>query len=164
MIVSEDVQGPVDRQSNQFGRDGGAIGHAELEAAAASFVNAENGLPTAADCLRGASDILAERMSEDADLRDEVRRIAWQTGRLAVVATKEGQESGQDYRDYFDHVEPVTKLPPHRVLAMNQGEVVAMGTPREVQSHSGVIEAYLGTIDDVSNLRRPAGSSMGVRT
>ncbi len=51
-----------------------------------------------------------------------------------------------------------------RVLAMNQGEVVAMGTPREVQTHPGVIEAYLGTIDDVSNLRRPAGSSMGVRT
>jgi len=50
-----------------------------------------------------------------------------------------------------------------RVLAMNQGEVVAMGTPREVQSHPGVIEAYLGTIDDVSNLRRPAGSSVGVR-
>eukprot|EP01037_Dinobryon_pediforme_P006902 gene6902-6978_t len=50
-----------------------------------------------------------------------------------------------------------------RVLAMNQGEVVAMGTPREVQSHPGVIEAYLGTIDDVSNLRRPAGSHMGVR-
>ena len=51
-----------------------------------------------------------------------------------------------------------------RVLAMNQGEVLAMGTPREVQTHPGVIEAYLGTIDDVSNLRRPAGSSMGVRT
>ena len=50
-----------------------------------------------------------------------------------------------------------------RVLAMNQGEVVAMGTPREVQAHPGVIEAYLGTVDDVSNLRRPAGSTMGVR-
>ncbi|WP_298214235.1 ABC transporter ATP-binding protein [Acidovorax sp.] len=52
-----------------------------------------------------------------------------------------------------------------RVLAMNQGEVVAMGTPREVQTHPGVIEAYLGTIDDVSNLRRPAGNrSVGIRT
>ena len=50
-----------------------------------------------------------------------------------------------------------------RVLAMNQGEVVAMGTPREVQTHPGVVEAYLGTIDDVSNLRRPAGSNLGVR-
>jgi len=43
-----------------------------------------------------------------------------------------------------------------RVLAMNQGEVLALGTPAEVQSHPGVIEAYLGTIDDVSSLRRQA--------
>src|SRR6185295_1159243 len=43
-----------------------------------------------------------------------------------------------------------------RVLAMNQGEVLAMGTPHEVQSHPGVIEAYLGTVEDVSSLRRAA--------
>ena len=41
-----------------------------------------------------------------------------------------------------------------RVLAMNQGEVLALGTPAEVQAHPGVIEAYLGSIDDVSSLRR----------
>ncbi|MDP3654547.1 MAG: ABC transporter ATP-binding protein [Rhodoferax sp.] len=41
-----------------------------------------------------------------------------------------------------------------RVLAMNQGAVLAMGTPREVQNDPGVIEAYLGSIDDVSSLRR----------
>ncbi len=41
-----------------------------------------------------------------------------------------------------------------RVLAMNQGEVLAMGTPREVQTDPGVIEAYLGSVDDVSSLRR----------
>jgi branched-chain amino acid transport system ATP-binding protein len=41
-----------------------------------------------------------------------------------------------------------------RVLAMNQGEMLALGTPREVQTHPGVIEAYLGSIDDVSGLRR----------
>jgi branched-chain amino acid transport system ATP-binding protein len=43
-----------------------------------------------------------------------------------------------------------------RVLAMNQGQVLATGTPREVQDHPGVIEAYLGSVDDVSSLRRPA--------
>ena len=43
-----------------------------------------------------------------------------------------------------------------RVLAMNQGEVLAMGTPREVQTDPAVIEAYLGTVDDVSSLRRVA--------
>ena len=42
-----------------------------------------------------------------------------------------------------------------RVLAMNQGEVLAIGTPGEVQAHPGVIEAYLGSSDDVSRLRRP---------
>ena len=46
-----------------------------------------------------------------------------------------------------------------RVLAMNQGEVLAMGTPREVQTDPGVIEAYLGSIDDVSSLRRKGGNS-----
>ena len=43
-----------------------------------------------------------------------------------------------------------------RVLAMNQGEVLAMGTPKEVQNDPGVIEAYLGSVDDVSSLRRAA--------
>ena len=49
-----------------------------------------------------------------------------------------------------------------RVLAMNQGEVLAMGTPREVQSDAGVIEAYLGTLDDVSSLRRESATGVGI--
>jgi branched-chain amino acid transport system ATP-binding protein len=49
-----------------------------------------------------------------------------------------------------------------RVLAMNQGEVLAMGTPREVQSDAGVIEAYLGTLDDVSSLRRESAAGARV--
>ena len=48
-----------------------------------------------------------------------------------------------------------------RVLAMNQGEVLAMGTPREVQTHPGVIEAYLGSTDDVASLRRTAAAPIG---
>ncbi len=47
-----------------------------------------------------------------------------------------------------------------RVLAMSQGEVLAMGTPREVQTDAGVIEAYLGSVDDVSSLRRTAGAPL----
>jgi branched-chain amino acid transport system ATP-binding protein len=43
-----------------------------------------------------------------------------------------------------------------RVLAMNQGEVLAMGTPREVQGDPGVVEAYLGSVEDVASLRRAA--------
>ena len=43
-----------------------------------------------------------------------------------------------------------------RVVAMNQGRVLAMGTPAEVQGDAAVIEAYLGSVDDVSSLRRTA--------
>ena len=43
-----------------------------------------------------------------------------------------------------------------RVVALNQGQVLAAGTPREVQTHPGVIEAYLGSVEDVSSLRRPS--------
>ena len=49
-----------------------------------------------------------------------------------------------------------------RVLAMNQGEVLALGTPSEVQSHPGVIEAYLGSSEDVSSLRRPVDMSSAI--
>jgi branched-chain amino acid transport system ATP-binding protein len=48
-----------------------------------------------------------------------------------------------------------------RVLAMNMGEVLAMGTPHEVQTDPGVVEAYLGSIDDVSSLRRTTGAPVG---
>jgi branched-chain amino acid transport system ATP-binding protein len=49
-----------------------------------------------------------------------------------------------------------------RVLAMNQGEVLTLGTPREVQTHPGVVEAYLGRSDDVASLRRAAEQSAKV--
>ena len=93
-----------------------------LEESAKEFVDPEKDLPTTADVLAGVSDILAERISENAHARDIARRIAQQTGSLAVSATKLGEEQGQDYRDYFGHEEPVGKVPPHRVLAINRGE------------------------------------------
>ncbi len=46
-----------------------------------------------------------------------------------------------------------------RVLAMNQGETLALGTPSEVQSDPKVIEAYLGSVEDMSSLRRPVTSA-----
>ena len=52
--------------------------------------------------------------------------------------------------------QPLVSRVSDRVLAMNMGEALASGTPSEVQSDARVIEAYLGTVDDVSSLRRVA--------
>ncbi len=94
----------------------------ELETSAAGFADPAGEVPTPADALRGAADILAERISENAEIRDAARNVAWRSGRLRVTSTKQGEEQGQDYRNYFDYAEPVTKIPPHRCLAINRGE------------------------------------------
>jgi branched-chain amino acid transport system ATP-binding protein len=57
-----------------------------------------------------------------------------------------------------DHDMTLVSKVSDRVLAMNQGEVLALGTPREVQNDAGVIEAYLGSVDDASSLHRQAGN------
>jgi len=94
----------------------------DLEEAAKEAVDPDKELATPEDVLKGVSDILAERVSENAHAREIARRVAQQTGRLVVTATKQGKEKGGDFRDYFDHEEPVAKIPPHRVMAINRGE------------------------------------------
>jgi len=100
----------------------GAADLAELEAAAAAYVSAEKELPSTAEVLQGAADILAERISEDAEIRAIARKHAWKSGRLSSTAIESAGEKGQPYRDYFNHSEPASKVPPHRVLAFNRGE------------------------------------------
>ena len=94
----------------------------DLDAAAEKFANPDGEVPTAADALRGAADIIAERISETAEVRDAARDVAWKSGKLRVAGTKSAEEAGQDYRNYFDYAEPVSKIPPHRCLAINRGE------------------------------------------
>ncbi len=72
--------------------------------------------------LQGAADILAERISEDADVRELARGVARRTGRLEVSASKKAGSSADAYRDYFDYQESITRIPPHRALAINRGE------------------------------------------
>lgn len=102
----------------------------DLGAAAAAHVNPEKELPTTAEVLAGAADILAERISEVAEVRAIARTLAWKGGRLTSqatgavtgAATGAAAEKGQAFRDYFNHSEPVGKVPHHRVLAFNRGE------------------------------------------
>src|SRR5947208_2246437 len=95
----------------------------DLAAAAAGFVNPEKGLENADQVLEGVGHILAEAVSEMASVRDAVRRVVWKTGKVVTSKGENVAEAqGLEYRDYFNYFEPVSHIPPHRVLAINRGD------------------------------------------
>ncbi|MBA4496003.1 Tex family protein [Paenactinomyces guangxiensis] len=92
----------------------------EIEETASEYINEELGVETAEMALQGAMDILAEELSEDAEIRKWVREYTWKTGLLVSKAKDPEQRSV--YEMYYDYSEPVHKMPSHRVLAVNRGE------------------------------------------
>nr|WP_138755354.1 Tex family protein [Paenibacillus sinopodophylli] len=89
-------------------------------AEAARYVNAEKGVPTAQDALNGAMDILAENIADDASIRAWVRKYTFDQALLKTDAKNPSEETV--YEMYYSYQEPVRKLPPHRVLAINRAE------------------------------------------
>lgn len=91
-----------------------------LENIAKDFIDAQKGVETVEQALSGAKDIIAERISDDADLRKMLRTETIKNGFLTAKATDETVESV--YEMYYDFKEPVKKVAGHRVLAVNRGE------------------------------------------
>ena len=100
-----------------------AKGSAQLdpEQEAAAFVDPEKGVDAARDALQGAGDILAEEISDRADLRKQLRELAQRRG---VLVSKAAQAEPEDtvYRLYYDFRCPVSRLHGHQILAMDRGE------------------------------------------
>ncbi|MCI8524689.1 MAG: RNA-binding transcriptional accessory protein, partial [Oscillospiraceae bacterium] len=90
------------------------------EALAAAYLDAEKGVETVEDALQGASDILAEQISDDADLRKRLRAQLTRQAVLRSRAAKEDEDSV--YRLYYDFSQSVARLQSHQVLALNRGE------------------------------------------
>jgi uncharacterized protein len=93
---------------------------ARIEEAAAAFINQEAGVDSTEKALQGAMDILAEELSEDAEIRKWVREYTWKNG--VLVSKAKDPEARSVYEMYYDFSEPVHKMPPHRILAVNRGE------------------------------------------
>ncbi|MCF2660622.1 Tex family protein [Pseudoflavonifractor phocaeensis] len=91
------------------------------EEAAAGFIDPEKGVETVEDALQGASDIIAEEISDDADIRKELRELYL---RRAVLVSKAAAKEPEDsvYRLYYDFKCPVNRLQGYQVLAVNRGE------------------------------------------
>ena len=91
------------------------------EEAAGAFIDPEKGVETAEDALQGASDIIAERISDDADIRKRLRELVWKKGYLvSAAAAKEPEDTV--YRLYYAFRSPLNRVQGHQVLAINRGE------------------------------------------
>ena len=89
------------------------------EDAARDFLSPEKGVDTVADALQGASDIIAEQISDDAVIRKALRDLLGRQGQLVSCAAT---EEDSVYRLYYDFTQSLSKLQGHQILAINRGE------------------------------------------
>ena len=90
------------------------------EKEAEAFIDQEKGVADAAAAVQGAMDIIAEDISDDADIRKKLRTLAGEKGELVSKAADPEAESV--YMNYYEYSEPVPKVANHRVLALDRGE------------------------------------------
>lgn len=95
-------------------------GSTEPEKEAEAFVDEEKGVPDVQTALQGAMDIIAEDISDDADIRKKLRSLAGEKGEIVSKASDPETESV--YTNYYEFSEPVSKIANHRVLALDRGE------------------------------------------
>ena len=87
---------------------------------AKQYIDAEKGVETVEDAIAGAKDIIAENISDNADYRKEIKRVCYRDGLIVTKAADSEQKSS--YEMYYDFSEKVSRIPSHRILAINRGE------------------------------------------
>ena len=91
----------------------------DLVKLAEEYINEEKGVNSVEDALTGAKDIVAEMISDVAEYRKDIRKIIYDVGVIVSKATKDEKSV---YEMYYDYTEAVSKIPSHRILAINRGE------------------------------------------
>lgn len=94
----------------------------DVDAFAASFIDAGKDVADVQAALDGARDIIAEWVSENPDTRKNVRDLFWREGVVTSKVMKGKEAEGQKFKDYFEWSEPISKTPSHRLLALRRGE------------------------------------------
>ena len=92
---------------------------ANIEIEAQKYINEEKDVNSVEDALKGSKDIIAETVSDDADVRKYIRELALREG---VIVTKNATDEKSVYDMYYDYSEGVKNIAPHRTLAINRGE------------------------------------------
>ncbi len=91
-----------------------------LSEEAKNYIDTEKGVNSTEEAIAGAKDILAERISDEADYRTKIREMTVKKGRL--LSTAKDEEAESVYEMYYHFDEPIIKLAGHRILAINRGE------------------------------------------
>lgn len=91
------------------------------EEEAVKFINPEHAINDVKSALDGASNILMEMFAENADLINSLREFVWQNGILKSQVTKDKEQDGIKFSDYFNYAEAIKKIPSHRALAIFRG-------------------------------------------
>ena len=94
--------------------------HEPLEETAKAYISEEKQVASAAEAVKGAADIIAEMISDNADYRSWIRKTTMKKGKL--ISTAKDPEAESVYEMYYEFEEAVPKLAGHRVLALNRGE------------------------------------------
>ncbi len=91
-----------------------------LEEIAKEYINPEKGVENVEEAIKGAMDILAENISDNANYRKQIKRMCFREAVIVSKAAKEEEKSA--YEMYYDFSQSISKVPSHRILAMNRGE------------------------------------------
>ena len=91
----------------------------DINEIAKEFIDSEKGVESAEDAIAGAMDIIAENISDNAKYRKEIKRLCYRDG---LIVTKGDPEVKSSYEMYYDFNEKVSRIPSHRILAINRGE------------------------------------------
>lgn len=116
--------------------------------------------------LDGATAILTARFSQDAELLAKLRDLLSDQGVVVSQVLKDQEESGAKFRDYFDYQEPLTKIPPHRALALFRGQTakilkISLKMPQDLEVEGwnpnyGPCEKRIAQYFKLEDLDRPA--------
>ncbi len=89
---------------------------------AAQFIDAEKGVATAEEALEGARHIVSEMISEDAGIRQSLRKVMFEEGVIVSRKIADAADEQEKFKMYYDYREPVKSIPSHRMLAIRRGE------------------------------------------
>ncbi|EGX6962004.1 RNA-binding transcriptional accessory protein [Vibrio alginolyticus] len=121
----------------------------EPESEASKYLDADKGIADTKAALDGARAIIMERIAEDANLLEKIRNHLNRNAELVSRVVEGKEQEGEKFRDYFNHNEPLSKVPSHRALAMLRGRnegFLTLAMNADPEQEEGARQSYCETI------------------